>query len=125
MRKNHTHPAAPTAAPTPSRKAAGRTHGVRANEVNKAGEGPRTMTHECRAQLAELLAYLDGELPAHRRRVIERHVEACSCCRGLAIGVRRAMLLCRDAGPERLPAAVRARARARIRQLLGGATRRR
>jgi hypothetical protein len=123
MMKKPTHPLAPAAVPARSRKAARRTPADRASQATEASEGPRTMTRECRAQLAELLAYLDGELPAPRRRVIERHINACSCCRGLAMGVRRAILLCRDAGPERLPAAVRARARARIRELLGGATR--
>lgn len=123
MMKKPTHPAAPGAAPTRSGKAVRRTSGVQASEATEVSERPRTLTRECRAQLAELLAYLDGELPAHRRRVIERHVKACSCCRGLAIGVRRAILLCRGVGPERLPAAVRARARMRIRDLLGGTVR--
>jgi anti-sigma factor RsiW len=123
MMKKPTHRAAPGAARTRSRKDARRTPGDRTSSATEAREGPRTMTRECRAQLAELLAYLDGELPARRRLVIERHVNACSCCRGLAMGVRRAILLCRDAGPARLPAAVRARARARIRDLLGGSAR--
>lgn len=123
MMKKPTDPAAPGAALTRSRKAVHRTSGVQASEATEVREGRRTMTRECRAQLAELLAYLDGDLPAHRRHIIERHVMACSCCRGLAIGVRRAMLLCRGAGPERLPAAVRARARMRVRDLLRGAAR--
>ena len=123
MMKKPTHPATPAAARTRSRKGSRRTQGDRTTNATEAREGPRTMTRKCRAQLAELLAYVDGELPARRRLVIERHVNTCSCCRGLAMSVRRAMLLCRDAGLERMPAAVRARARARIRELLGGAAR--
>ena len=73
---------------------------------------------DCRAQLAELFAYLDSELSARRCRAIERHLAACTCCDALASRLRHAIAICRAAGGERLPADVRARARRRVRQLL-------
>jgi len=73
---------------------------------------------DCRARLAVLFAYLDGELSTARCSEIERHLAACPCCESLASGLRRAMLTCRAAGREQLPAAVQKRARARIAQLL-------
>jgi anti-sigma factor RsiW len=81
---------------------------------------PRRATGDgdCRAQLAELFAYLDGELSAARCRAIERHLASCECCDGLAAGLRRAIAVCRASGGERLPPRVRARAQARIARLL-------
>jgi anti-sigma factor RsiW len=73
---------------------------------------------DCRAQLAELFAYLDGELSAARCRVIERHLTNCECCDRLAAGLRSAIAACRVSGRERLPSQVRARAQARVARLL-------
>jgi anti-sigma factor RsiW len=73
---------------------------------------------DCRTQLAELFAYLDGELSAARCRVIERHLANCDCCDGLAAGLRRAIAACRASGRERLPSRVRARAQSRVARLL-------
>ena len=73
---------------------------------------------DCRAQLAELFAYLDGELSEARCRAIERHLASCECCDGLAAGLRRAIAVCRASGRERLPPRVRARAQARVARLL-------
>ena len=79
---------------------------------------PAVRGGDCRARLAALFAYLDGELSAARSRVIERHLASCACCDSLAEGLRRSIAACRAAGRERLPARVRMRAHARIRQLL-------
>jgi anti-sigma factor RsiW len=73
---------------------------------------------DCRAQLAELFAYLDGELAPARCRVIERHLANCACCGRLAERLRRSIAACRAAGRARLPARARTRACARIQQLL-------
>ena len=73
---------------------------------------------DCRAQLAELFAYLDGELTDARCRAIERHLADCTCCEGLADGLRRAIAACHASGRERLPDRVKARAQARVTQLL-------
>jgi len=79
---------------------------------------PAVRGGDCRARLAALFAYLDGELSAARSRVIERHLASCACCDSLAEGLRRSIAACRAAGRERLPTRVRTRAYARIQQLL-------
>ena len=81
---------------------------------------------DCRAQLTELFAYLDGELSEERCQAIERHLSSCTCCGGLADGLRRAIAVCRASGRERLPPRARARAQARVTRLLdaGGQPRR-
>jgi anti-sigma factor RsiW len=87
----------------------------------KARSTRRAPKGDCRAQLTELFAYLDGELSTRRCLAIERHLATCTCCDALAGGLRRAIALCRAAGGERLPAAIRSRARLRVRQLLAAA----
>jgi len=72
----------------------------------------------CLGLLAELSSYIDGELSAARCRQIERHLESCPCCDYFAAGLRRAVLVCRQAGQRPLPRAVRQRARERIAALL-------
>ena len=74
----------------------------------------------CRELLGELFDYLDGELSGARYRALERHLDRCPCCGELAENLRKAVAICRAAGASRLPAAVRARARARITALLAG-----
>ena len=72
----------------------------------------------CRALLLELSQYLDGDLTAARRRTIERHINACTCCGPMAERLRTTLAVCRATGETRLPRAVRSRAAARIRALL-------
>ena len=79
----------------------------------------RTPKGDCRAQLSELFAYLDGELSEQRCQAIERHLADCTCCGRLADGLRRAIAACRASGRERLPPRVRARAQARVTRLIG------
>lgn len=73
---------------------------------------------DCRAQLDELFAYLDAELSLARCRVIERHLSQCPCCDSLAEGLRQAIAACRARGRQRVPAAVRQRARVAARTLV-------
>ena len=72
----------------------------------------------CRALMAHISAYLDGELDAVECSAIERHCSECAHCRDVVEGLRRTIALCREAGDAPLPQAVRERARARIRALL-------
>jgi anti-sigma factor RsiW len=72
---------------------------------------------DCRAQLAELFAYLDGDLTPARCRIIESHLQQCPCCDHLAASLRRAIGACQLVGCSRMPAAVRRKARARARAL--------
>ncbi len=78
-------------------------------------------THDgsnCRELLERLSLYIDGELDARQRRAIVAHLRRCPCCEEFAESLRRTVQLCHEAGQSRLPAAVRARARARIAELL-------
>ena len=77
-----------------------------------------TGTTRCRALLAELSRYLDGDLPPARRRAVERHVKACTCCGTMAVRLRTAVAACRAEGSRRLPREVRSRAAKRVRSLL-------
>lgn len=72
-------------------------------------------------QADQLWAYLDGELPPARAGAIARHLAACEGCAARARRLRSMLETCRAAGCRKLPADVRARARARVQTLLGGA----
>jgi anti-sigma factor RsiW len=76
----------------------------------------------CRDVLAEISAYLDGELAATACSAIEEHCQACAACADVIAGLRRTIGLCRQAGAAEVPAAVRERARAQVRRLLEGDT---
>ena len=73
----------------------------------------------CR-QRDDLWAYLAGELPADRRRAVARHMHTCPACLARARRLRAMLEACRSAGCQALPADVRARARARVRQVVRG-----
>ncbi|HVC19858.1 MAG TPA: zf-HC2 domain-containing protein [Vicinamibacterales bacterium] len=72
----------------------------------------------CHALFAHLSEYLDGELPAADCDTIARHCRTCARCRHVIGSLRRTVALCRESGQTRLPAPVRARARARMLALL-------
>lgn len=72
----------------------------------------------CRALLAGISAYLDGELGAAECETIERHCRACPDCARVVEGFRQTVGLCREAGAEPLPEPVRRRAQESIRRLL-------
>jgi anti-sigma factor RsiW len=82
------------------------------------------MTHQsdpqCRALLAGISAYLDGELGAAECETIERHCRECPDCARLVRGFRQTVGLCREAGAEPLPEPVRRLAQESIRRLLEG-----
>jgi anti-sigma factor RsiW len=73
---------------------------------------------QCRELLAQISAYLDGELGAVACAAIEEHCAGCGECAGVIEDLKKTMALCRDAGQAPLPADVRDRARASIKQLL-------
>lgn len=72
----------------------------------------------CRELLEQLSLYVDGELNARQRRSLVSHLRRCPCCEEFAASLQRTVLLCQQVGKRRLPADVRARARARIAELL-------
>jgi anti-sigma factor RsiW len=72
----------------------------------------------CRALLVQLSNYVDGDLSGPERRAVVAHLKRCPCCQSMADGLRHTVETCRKAKAARLPADVRARARARIAALL-------
>ncbi|MFB3852472.1 MAG: anti-sigma factor [Vicinamibacterales bacterium] len=78
----------------------------------------RVPAPSCRAHLEQVSRYIDGDLNAAERRAMSRHMERCPCCAEFAESLRRTVAACRSAGRRRLPADVRARARARIEKLM-------
>jgi anti-sigma factor RsiW len=72
----------------------------------------------CRTILADISAYLDGELESTACQAIEQHCQECAGCATLVSGLRKTLGLCREAASTPLPEAVRRRARDRVRELL-------
>jgi tetratricopeptide (TPR) repeat protein len=85
---------------------------------------PGRPSPRCRALLLELSQYLDGDLPAARRRTIERHIHDCTCCGTMAARLRTTIAACRADGKRRPPRDVIARAAQRIRALIARKARR-
>jgi anti-sigma factor RsiW len=85
---------------------------------------PTRPSARCRALLLELSRYLDDELTPARRRMIERHLETCACCRTMAARLRRTVAVCRAGAKRRPPRAVMSRAAERLRDLVGRGDRR-
>ena len=73
---------------------------------------------ECREILANISAYLDGDLDTSACAAIERHCQDCSHCAEVVNGLRETVGLCRQAASMPLPEAVRRRARDSVRRLL-------
>ena len=76
------------------------------------------MTPECRAILAEISAYLDGELDHAACETVERHCATCVSCAEVVDGLKQTAGLCRQLGTTPLPGPVLERARASVRRLL-------
>ncbi len=72
----------------------------------------------CRAILANISAYLDGELDSTACHAIAEHCQRCPGCAAVVEGLRVTVGLCREAGSAPLPDAVRQRARDSVRRLL-------
>jgi anti-sigma factor RsiW len=77
--------------------------------------------HTCADFLERLSRYLDDELAAADRRTIETHLRDCPCCEDVLQSLRHTIDLCHEERPQ-LPPDVRARASARVRELLAQAT---
>jgi len=72
----------------------------------------------CRALLERVSRYVDGDVTAAERRAVLAHIRRCPCCQAMADGLKQTVSVCRDASRTRLPAAVNARAKARVKELL-------
>ncbi len=73
---------------------------------------------DCRAVLARVSAYLDGDLPRPDCRAIERHCRTCDACAESLGALCRAVSICRKTARRQLPPVIRQRARQRIKALL-------
>lgn len=74
----------------------------------------------CERVLAEIEAYIDGELDAVSCDAIERHCAGCPSCARVTRGLQKTVGLCQEAGRAPLPAPVRDRAREQMKRLLAG-----
>ena len=72
----------------------------------------------CRLLAERLSAFLDGDLSPETCRRISAHARRCARCRRLTKELRETVGVCRRAAALPLPAPVRMRARAGIRELL-------
>lgn len=82
---------------------------------------PKAPAAGCRKVLLDLSRALDGDVAASGCAAIERHLAGCASCARAAVALRSTIAACRATGqPRTLPAAVRARARRRIKALLAG-----
>jgi anti-sigma factor (TIGR02949 family) len=72
----------------------------------------------CDLLVEQLSAYLDGDLGPAVCAHIRRHSKTCTRCAALIDALQQTVGICRRAGQAPLPPAVRARARARMRELL-------
>jgi anti-sigma factor RsiW len=79
----------------------------------------RTPTSSCGYLLEQLSAFIDADLSAAECRKIQRHSRTCARCASMIDELRAAMGVCRNAAAEPLPASVRRRAEARVRELMG------
>ena len=77
-----------------------------------------TASDRCRTLLEQLSRYIDGEVTPAQRRSLAAHLKRCPCCQTMADHLQQTVDACRRVGGARLPADVRARARARIKTLL-------
>jgi anti-sigma factor RsiW len=75
---------------------------------------------DCAAILANISAFLDGDLDATACTAIEAHCASCPRCAPVVEGLRQTIGLCREAAATPLPESVRARARTAVRRLLDG-----
>ena len=80
---------------------------------------PTRPSARCRSLLLELSRYLDGDLPPVRRRMVDRHIKACTSCERVAARLRRTLSAYRAEGQRPPPRAVLSRAAERIRVLIG------
>jgi anti-sigma factor RsiW len=77
----------------------------------------------CRAMLAAISAYFDGDLAAPECAAIDAHCAGCPSCASLVEGLQKTVGLCRGVAEAPLPESVRKRARESVGRLLDEAAR--
>lgn len=79
----------------------------------------RNIEVTCDSLLSQISSYLDGDLPELTCAAIDQHAASCATCGGVIAEFRAATGLCQSAANAPLPDDVRARARERVRALIG------
>jgi anti-sigma factor RsiW len=78
------------------------------------------LSRDCERVLADVSAYLDGDLGPEACRALQQHCSGCEACRAMVRDLERTVGLCHEAAQRPLPPAVRRRARAQVARLLKG-----
>jgi len=73
---------------------------------------------DCRELVEQLSRFIDNDLPPAERQAVRRHLQRCPCCDDFVASLARTVRVCQQAGHVELPPAIRARAVARVRQLI-------
>ena len=74
----------------------------------------------CKEVLANLSAYVDDDVSANLRQVLEEHIAWCRRCQVVFDTTGRMVKIVRDAEPFEIPLAVSARLYARLETVLSG-----
>ena len=77
----------------------------------------RRLVTACKARLADLAAYVDGDLDAARCAAVDQHCEQCDDCRVVVDTLRKTVALYRQLPPPSLPNNFHKRLRAALYQL--------
>ena len=73
----------------------------------------------CKGVIRELSNYIDGDLDPVVKQELERHLEHCEDCTMIVDQTKKSVEILCDAKPVELPADVRSRLHAALRQKLG------
>lgn len=73
----------------------------------------------CKGVIRELSNYIDGDLDPVVKQELERHLEHCEDCTMIVDQTKKSIEILCDAKPVELPAEVRSRLHAGLRQKLG------
>ena len=79
---------------------------------------PSPTRGHCEDLLERISRYIDGELPAAERLMMEEHLRDCPECEEVLHSLEHTVDLCREEGRPDLPSDLRARALERVHQLL-------
>ena len=77
---------------------------------------PRSPSH-CLDLFDKLSEYIDGEMDEAERRELEIHISQCVACFGCLESLRRTIALCKQAGPQTVPAVFSAKLQTMIQHI--------
>ncbi len=77
---------------------------------------PRNPSH-CLQLFDKLSEYIDGEMEETERRELEAHIAHCAACCGCLQSLQRTIALCKQAGPQTVPAVFSAKLQTMIQHI--------